>query len=116
MRIEGFKIPVTDLDASVAFFRDKLGFSVDFAAAEFGWASISREGAALGLYVPGMGGGNRQPGGSIDFTFVEADLAAFHTALRAAGVAASDIIETADSMRLFEVVDPAGNEIAFRQG
>ena len=116
MQIDGHKIPVSDISRATAFYRDKLGFTVEFEAEEYGWASISRNGAQLGLYVPGMGGGTRAPGGSIDFTFVVADLVGYREAIRSSGAEVGEIQDTDDGMKVLDIVDPDGNELVVRQG
>ena len=116
MRIDGFRIPVTDFAAAVEFYRDGLGFTVEFESEEYGWASITRNGAALGLYVPGKGGGNREPGGTVDFAFVVDNFGEYHEALLHNGLAVSGIQTTDDGMSVFDVIDPDGNEIVVRKG
>lgn len=116
MRIDGHKIPVSDLSKATAFYRDKLRFTIDFEAEEYGWASISRDEAEVGLYIPGKGGGTRPPGGSIDFSFVITDFETYYQTLIDNGVKVSDLIETNDGMNVFEVSDQDGNEITFRKG
>lgn len=116
MRIDGYKIPVKDISKATSYYRDKLGFTIDFVVEEYGWASINRDGAKLGLYVAGKGGGNRAPGGSIDFSFVITDFEKYHEELKTKGVKISDIQDTDDGMKVFDVFDPDGNEIVIRKG
>ena len=116
MRIDGHRIPVSDISNATAFYRDKLGFTVDFEAEEFGWASLSRHGAGVGLYVPGKGGGTRNPGGSIDFSFVITDFDDYHATLENNEVNVGEIVATNDGIHVFDVVDPDGNEIVFKKG
>ena len=115
MRIDGHRIPVNNISKATTFYRDKLQFTVDFEAEEYGWASISKDGAEVGLYVPGKGGGTRTPGGSIDFSFVATDFDDYHATLTNNNVKVSEIIATNDGMQVFDVVDPDGNEIVFRK-
>ncbi|MEM9774736.1 MAG: VOC family protein [Chloroflexota bacterium] len=61
------KIPVKNVDVSSQFYADNLGLNIDFAAAEYGWAQLSSGDFSMALYVPGMGGGDGQIGGSVDF-------------------------------------------------
>ena len=114
MRAAGFRIPVSDLTLAVAFYRDELGFIVAFQAEAFGWATIVRDGLQLGLYVPGKGGGTRAPGGTLDFAIHVADLDGLHHEFASVDGRGA-VVETADGMRLFDVVDPSGNTITFAQ-
>ena len=61
------KIPVKNVDVSSLFYSENLGLKIDFAAEEYGWAQLSSGDFSLALYVPGMGGGDGQIGGSVDF-------------------------------------------------
>lgn len=61
------KIPVADLSVSVPFYEAALGIQAVFVAEECGWAQFDGATLALALYVPGRGGGDRRPGGSVDF-------------------------------------------------
>jgi predicted enzyme related to lactoylglutathione lyase len=115
MKAAGFRIPVSDFDAAVAFYRDALGFAVDFAAEQYGWASISRDDLQLGLYVPGKGGGTRAPGGTVDFSIQVDDVDALHAEL-AELESCGGLTLTADGMRLFDITDPSGNVLTFVQG
>lgn len=115
MQLTGHKIPVHDITIATKFYRDQLGFIILFEAEEYGWASIEKDGINLGLYVTGKGGGTRQPGGSIDFSFALTELDSYHATLKTNGVTVSDIITTNDGLQLFELVDPSGNELTFRQ-
>jgi catechol 2,3-dioxygenase-like lactoylglutathione lyase family enzyme len=116
MRIDGFRIPVSDFAAAVAFYRDGLGFHVVFESEEYGWASLHRNGAEVGLYVPGKGGGNRAPGGTVDFVFVVESFEAYHETLLERGIAVTGIQTTDDGTSVFDVADPDGNEIVVRKG
>ena len=51
--------PVSDLDASLAWFADKLGLEAMFKAPEAGWAEVSTptEGVSIGLNQHGEGSG-----------------------------------------------------------
>ena len=61
------KIPVKNVDISSLFYSENLGLKIDFAAEEYGWAQLSSGDFSMALYVPGMGGGDGQIGGSVDF-------------------------------------------------
>lgn len=53
MNIAYVNIFVSDLDRSVAFYRDALGLELEFASQEHGYASLSAGPVRLGLAVPG---------------------------------------------------------------
>ncbi|MEM9450079.1 MAG: VOC family protein [Cyanobacteria bacterium P01_E01_bin.6] len=115
MYINGHRIPVRNISIATDFYHRQLGFTIVFQAEEYGWASIQRNGAEIGLYVPGKGGGTRSPGGSIDFSFVIADFDNYHAMLVKSGANVGEIIETNDGMKVFDITDPDGNEIVFRK-
>ena len=66
----GFKIPVDNLNDAIAFYTEKLFFSLLFREDSFGWATVQLENQNVGLYIPGKGGGDRKAGGSVDFSFL----------------------------------------------
>ena len=43
------EVPVTDIDDALAYYRDCLGFSIDWSSRQFGLAGISKEGCRLFL-------------------------------------------------------------------
>lgn len=115
MKIVGFKIPVLDLDKAIEFYVDILGFSLVFRADEFGWLTIQQESVQFGLYIPGQGGGTREPGGSIDFSFAVEDIVSLQSNLKKNNALVSDIADTADGMQVIDVTDPFGNVLTFRR-
>ena len=114
MNVVGYKIPVTDIAVATDFYQ-KLGFEIVFESEEYGWASIKHGDFGMGLYVPGKGGGTRQPGGSIDFSLCIDNFEEFYVSLETAGLAISPIAESADGITLFDINDPDGNEITIRK-
>ena len=114
MKATGFKIPVSDIAKATNFYHKKLGFHIDFEAPQYGWATVSKDGFVVGLYVPGMGGGTRQPGGSVDFSLTTTDLEQLHQAY-ATVERTTDIVTTNDGQKLFDIEDEDGNVITFRQ-
>ena len=105
------KIPAQDIDSAVAFYQNALGWTLEFAVAEYGWAQLQAGDLPIALYKPGMGGGNRQPGGSLDFHLAVADLDALEARIRAKGPEVEvGIFTNDDGSRTLEFRDPDGNE------
>jgi catechol 2,3-dioxygenase-like lactoylglutathione lyase family enzyme len=110
---------VDDIDAAVAFYRDRLGFEVKMQPGP-GFAMLVRGDLRLLLNTPGGGGGAGQampdgrvpePGGWNRFQFEVDDLDARVAALRETGVTfRSDVIEGRGGRQIL-VEDPAGNVV-----
>ena len=110
---------VDDVDAAIAFYRDRLGFELVMHPAP-PFAMLSLDDLRLALSAPsGRGGGGQtlpdgsrpEPGGWNRFQIVVLDLAAEVERLRAAGARfRSDIVQgVAGDQILLE--DPSGNPI-----
>ncbi len=102
------KIPVRNLPTSIAFYEQVLGLPASFVAEPYGWAHFSLANFELALYVPGLGGGNRGPGGSVDFHLCHDDIDALYEVARQrsedAVLHAND-----DGSHSLEFPDPDGN-------
>lgn len=103
---------VSDIDESVAFYRDRLGFAVDMEAA--GFASLSLGDLRLYLNVPGAGsagkaGGNPQPGGWSRFQIAADDLDGLIQGLRAQGATFRGDVAVGAGGRQILLEDPSGN-------
>lgn len=104
------KIPVTNLQQSIKFYESALGLSASCIVEEYGWAQLDGANVAIALYVPGQGGGQRSPGGSVDFHLAHSQLDELKNRV-------STVIETVaihannDGSRSLELLDPDGNEI-----
>jgi len=108
------KVPVRDVERAAAFYRDVLGMREAFVAAEYGWAQFGAGSVPLALYVPGMGGGDGEPGGGAGFHLaLEADaFEALAERLRAAGALVDDQVHRgADGTVFVDARDPDGNVI-----
>jgi len=111
-------LPVGDVNRSIAFYRDVLGFEVkkqeDGVEAMLGPARIrfGKEGYDPGDYELKT---SRPPGSAILFLQAD-DVAATHAAIRSRGGSPSDI-ERVNwiKMRMFEIRDPDGNVLWFGQ-
>ena len=53
MQVSYVNIFVTDLEKAIAFYRDKLGLSLQFSSPEHGYASFAAGGVRLGVALPG---------------------------------------------------------------
>jgi len=105
------KLPVTDVTASANFYREGLGFEQQFVAEEYGWAQFMAGEIPIALYKPGMGGGNRKPGGSVDFHLATAEIEALRDRLKQYDPAIkAEIFKNDDGSETLEFADPDGNE------
>lgn len=105
--------PVQDLDASLAWFADKLGFQEIFKVAEAGWAEVatSAEGVTIGLNQGAEGG---DAGATPVFGVKDIDAA--RAELEAKGVTfEGETIELPGMVKLATFVDPDGNHYMFAQ-
>jgi catechol 2,3-dioxygenase-like lactoylglutathione lyase family enzyme len=105
---------VDDIDKSVEFYRDLLGFSVEMhKSGKF--ASLTRDDLNLFLNAPGAGsagqaGGNPKPGGWNRFMIITKDLNRMISELKeAGGKFRGQIAEGAGRQILLE--DPSGNVV-----
>ena len=106
------KIPVLDITVSAPFYRDGLGLEEQFVAAEYGWAQFQAGDLPIALYKPGIGGGNRTPGGSVDFHLSAPDLEGLQMRLQAFDPTLKiGIFKNDDGSETLEFSDPDGNEI-----
>ena len=115
MKIVGHKIPVNSIENALPLYQEGLGFIVVFESEEYGWASLQIDGIELDLYVPGKGGGNRKPAGSIDFSFQVSNLQELQKHLMQLGYDVGEIVTTNDGITIFELRDVDGNELVFRE-
>jgi predicted enzyme related to lactoylglutathione lyase len=102
------KIPVKDIEKSAQFYEKNLRFQLDFLAPEFGWAQMKAGEISLALYVPGMGGGDRQIGGSVDFhlNLAGEDFDEMAKNMEEAGQLSDDMIHTgADGTTYIDILD-----------
>lgn len=104
------KIPVTDLNRAVTFYRDVIGMEVEEVAEEYGWAYLLAGTIAMGLYVPGMGAGDRAPGGTVDFQIEVDNVVQLYERLRARrALIPEGVFQSDDGTHCMELIDPDGN-------
>jgi catechol 2,3-dioxygenase-like lactoylglutathione lyase family enzyme len=106
---------VSDMDASLFYYRDALGFSVEFKWGEpTSYAGLCRDNVALHLAIQSLA--KRQPGQSALCVFVR-DVDALHAEIASKGARVVKPPEDYDyGMRDFDVLDLDGNKIIFGMG
>ncbi|MCA9915412.1 MAG: VOC family protein [Anaerolineae bacterium] len=108
--VQMVKIPVSDIDKAVPFYRDTLGLTEEFIVPEYGWAQFKAADVPLALYVPGMGGGNGKAGEADCLHLAITDADAFRVQLVAGGIEPDGCYHQGnDGSAYFEVQDPDGN-------
>ena len=112
---------VDDVDAAIAFYRDKLGFELRTSAAP-AFADVTRGALRLLLSGPASSGGRTlpdgrtpEPGGWNRLHFIVDDLAAEVQRLQDAGVPFRSDIITGPGGSQIVLDDPAGNPIELFQ-
>ncbi len=106
---------VTDVDGSLEFYRDRLGFEVDMHnPGKF--AALTHDDLTLYLSAPGAGsggtaGGYPEPGGWNRIMFVTDDINALIGRLSEAGASFRGEISEAGAGRARLLEDPSGNLI-----
>ena len=104
-----------DIDASVDFYRDRLGFTVDkhtpgkFAEMRFGDLHLFLN--APGAGSAGIAGGTPEPGGWNRFMLVTDDLDGMIDGLRKAGATFRGDVAEAGAGRQILLQDPSGNVV-----
>ena len=113
-------LAVTDLARTIAFYRDRLGFS---CVNTFGdppvWCMLRRDGVEIMFNAPPRADVERDvPRKSRDyqiFYFYPDDVAALHARWKTAGLAMTDLRVTVYGMKEFELRDPDGIWLWFGQ-
>ena len=106
---------VKDLDASIAWFRDILGFEEVFKVAEAGWAEVSSPAEGVSIGLAQTDAGVEGSGGSVP-VFGVVDIEAARAELETKGVEfAGDIVELPGMVKLATFFDPDGNRYMFAQ-
>lgn len=105
--------PVGDLDESIAWFRDVLGFEEIFKVPEAGWAEVSTsaDGVSIGLEA-----GATAEGRGTTPVFGVVDIEAARSELEANGVRfEGETVELPGMVKLATFFDPDGNRFMFAQ-
>ena len=106
-------LPVSDLDKSIDWYQDTLGFKLLYKLDEMAWCEMSTgvERVNVGLSVTE----ERKPGGATP-TFGVKDIEAARAALEKKNVKLDgDIMTIPDMVRLQTFYDPDGNSLMFYQ-
>jgi catechol 2,3-dioxygenase-like lactoylglutathione lyase family enzyme len=110
-------VPVGDVDRAIAFYRDQLGFNLDFDTRlpEERFAQLTPTGSGCSIQVKEPS--PMAPGSLKGLQLVVADAHRAREELLARGVAAGeiDVIDERDGGTLFELTDPDGNSWVVQQ-
>jgi glyoxylase I family protein len=113
----GVRYQVRDVSRSLAFYTEHLGFKLEHQQLP-AFASISLDDVQIFLSGPGASGSRpmpdgrqQQPGGWNRVVLRVADLASFIDALKKAGLAFRNAMETGPGGKQIQVEDPDGNPI-----
>lgn len=97
---------VADMDASVAFYRDRIGLPLRFASPA--WSEFASGETTLALHAAD----GDHPAGSVQLGFGSDDLDAFHAAANAAGLTFTRPVEKVHGSRIARLLDADGAEIS----
>lgn len=120
MTLEVVILPVSDLDASIAFYRDQVGFTLDHDTTNehMHVAQLTPPGSGCSVVMGTLPAQNEMAPGSMQgLQLVVADAAAAHAELKGRGVEVSDIqvFHPADGGTFFGFADPDGNTWAVQE-
>lgn len=115
--LEVVQIPVADVDRSIAFYRDQVGFALDLdvRCGPMRFVQLTPHGSGCSIQLTDP---SPMPAGSIKgLQVVVADVAAAHAHLVEKGVAAGDVVvlDDRDGGTMFEFSDPDGNAWVVQQ-
>ena len=119
MRIEVVPVPVADIDAAIAFYRDKVGFALDHDVQPAGGvrvAQLTPMGSSCSIVLaeglPGLCG---VPGSVRGLHLVVADIDAARAGLVANGVEVEQVADLGGGVRMAGFEDPDSNTWALQQ-
>jgi catechol 2,3-dioxygenase-like lactoylglutathione lyase family enzyme len=116
MRLELVAVPVSDPDASIAFYRDKAGFVLDHdhkVSDEIRFVQLTPPGSACSIAI-GKGISQKEPGSVEGLQVVVDDIEEARATLAAGGVEVSDVQDYPWG-RFVHFTDPDGNSWAVQQ-
>jgi catechol 2,3-dioxygenase-like lactoylglutathione lyase family enzyme len=112
--------PVTDLERSVAFYCDCLGFELvgrdAYPTMRQAFVSLGKGGFTIELFTPLAGEAAKPRRAADHLAFEAADLDAYRESVIAAGLAVPPIEAFEGGMRHFALDDPDGLRLDFFQG
>jgi glyoxylase I family protein len=115
--VHGIRYQVKDVARSVAFYTERLGFTLKhqqlpaFAAVALGEVDILLSGPGASGSRPMPDGGSQEPGGWNRIVLTVADLPACIEAFKSAGLHFRNAMETGPGGRQILIEDPDGNPI-----
>ena len=113
----GVRYLVTDVQRAIDFYTTHLGFNLEhqqlpmFATVALGPLEIHLSGPGASGSRPLPGGERQSPGGSNRVVLRVSDVPAIIEALRSAGAAFRNTMETGPAGRQIQVLDPDGNPV-----
>lgn len=111
--LEVVQVPVTDLDRSVAFYRDQAGFTLDHrtSAGDMDFAQLTPPGSGCSIVIGSPSRQQMEPGSLHGLQLVVSDARAARQELVDRGVDAGEVtvIDPRDGGTLFGFSDPDGN-------
>jgi predicted enzyme related to lactoylglutathione lyase len=118
--LEVVVVPVSDIDRAIAFYRDQVGFELDFETKtdDARFAQLTPRGSGCSIVVGDLPGMREMAPGSLKgVQLVVADAEAARRELLDRGVEASEIsvIDPRDGGTLFSFSDPDGNAWTVQQ-
>ena len=116
MKLELVAVPVSDPDASIAFYRDKAGFVLDHdhkVSDEIRFVQLTPPGSACSIAI-GKGVSQKEPGSVEGLQVVVADIEEARSTLAAGGVDVSDVHDFPWG-RFVYFADPDGNGWAVQE-
>ena len=111
-----YALQVKDVEASVQWYREVLGFELVLDLSQMGWCELTTptDDALLGLGAPKPGEEPETNGGS-SLSFGAEDIEDAVVALRKRGVEVGEIIEIPGIVKLVKFSDPDGNSLMLHQ-
>ncbi|MCC3282044.1 MULTISPECIES: VOC family protein [Arthrobacter] len=118
--LEVIKVPVSDLDRSIAFYGDQVGFDLDHHTVNehMAFAQLTPPGSGCSIVIGSIPGGEEMDPGSLKgLQLVVPDAAAAREELASRGVEASEItvLDERDGGTMFSFADPDGNTWVVQQ-
>jgi predicted enzyme related to lactoylglutathione lyase len=118
--LEVVVLPVSDIDRAVAFYRDKVGFTLDHdtRTEQMHVVQLTPNGSGCSIVIGDLPAQTEMaPGSMRALQLVVADAAAAHEELRGRGVDVSDVqvIAPGDGGTFFGFADPDGNTWAVQE-
>jgi catechol 2,3-dioxygenase-like lactoylglutathione lyase family enzyme len=116
MKLELVAVPVSDPDASIAFYRDKAGFVLDHdhkVSDDIRFVQLTPPGSACSIAL-GKGVSQKEPGSVEGLQVVVADIEEARSTLAAGGVEVTDVQDFPWG-RFVYFSDPDGNSWAVQQ-